>query len=226
MAYTLSQIYAALGQVENGGAMVADLQDAISAVRNEAAASRAARNKVLDALGLRGEDSDDAVKRLADTLNVLRKEGDPEALGAKFSDMEKQLKDLTEKYSQSEARANAEREKRLSTARQAAAQAAFAKGNALNPEAFVKLVADNIIAKDDDSLAWKDGEKEVSVEEGVNAWLAENPWAVKNTASGGAGSGGAGGGKTVYTADDLRGMTAEEINKNWEAIQKSMTQKG
>ena len=38
--YTLDQIFAALGGVENGGAMVADLQALITGARNEAAANR------------------------------------------------------------------------------------------------------------------------------------------------------------------------------------------
>lgn len=37
MAYTLQQIFEALGKVENGGSMVADLQTEISKVRSEAA---------------------------------------------------------------------------------------------------------------------------------------------------------------------------------------------
>ena len=53
MAYTLQQIFEALGKVENGGSMVADLQTEISKVRSEAANNRISRNKVLDALGLR-----------------------------------------------------------------------------------------------------------------------------------------------------------------------------
>lgn len=221
MSYTLQQIYEALGKVENGGAMVADLQDAISAARNEAAASRVAKNKVLDALGLRGEDNDDALKNLSETLKALRQAGNPETLGSQIADMQNQIKDLTEKYTASETKAKAERDKRLATARTAAVQAALAKGNALNPESMVKLVADSIIAKDDDSLVFKNGDKELSIDEGVKAWLAENPWAVKNTASGGAGSGGSKGGSGgKYTLDDLKTMTAEEINANWDEISK------
>ena len=53
MAYTLEQIFEALGKGDNGGAMVADLQSIISTARNEAAAYRVDRNKVLDALGIR-----------------------------------------------------------------------------------------------------------------------------------------------------------------------------
>ena len=44
MAYTLEQIFEALGKADNGGAMVADLQSIISTARNEAAANRVERN--------------------------------------------------------------------------------------------------------------------------------------------------------------------------------------
>lgn len=72
--YTLEQIFAALGGVENGGSMVADLQTLISAARNEAASSRVERNKVLDALGLRGsENPDAALNNLKATLDALKK---------------------------------------------------------------------------------------------------------------------------------------------------------
>ena len=50
MAYTLEQIYEALGKIENGGTMVADLQDAIRGARDEAAKSRVEKNKILDQL--------------------------------------------------------------------------------------------------------------------------------------------------------------------------------
>ena len=46
MAYTLEQIYEALGKIENGGTMVADLQDVIRSTRDEAAKSRIEKNKI------------------------------------------------------------------------------------------------------------------------------------------------------------------------------------
>lgn len=104
----------------------------------------------------------------------------------------------------------------------AALQAALAKGNALNPDAFVKLLSDQVVVGDDDSLGMKAGDKTVSIEEGVNGWLAGNPWAVKNTAAGGAGSGSAGSPKKVYTMDDLKGMTPAQINEHWNEIKDSM----
>lgn len=70
MAYTLEQIYEALGKVENGAGMVNDLKDAITKTRNEAATSRINKNKVLDALGLR--DDENSLSGLAATLSALK----------------------------------------------------------------------------------------------------------------------------------------------------------
>ena len=221
--YTLDQIFAALGGVENGGAMVADLQAIITGARNEAAANRVERNKVLDALGLRGSDNPEAaLNNLRTTLEALKKTGNPETLGSQITALQDQVKELTDKYAASEEKAKAEHTKRINTAMHAALQAALAKGNALNPDAFVKLLSDQVVIGDDDSLSMKVGDKAVSIDEGVKDWLTTNPWAVKNTAAGGAGSGSAGNPKKVYTPDDLKGMTPAEINAHWNEIKDSM----
>ena len=136
--------------------------------------------------------------------------------------LQNQVKELTDKYAASEEKAKAEHTKRIDTAMHSALQAALAKGNALNPDAFVKLLSDQVVVGDDDSLGMKSGDKTVSIEEGVNNWLAGNPWAVKNTAAGGAGSGSAGSPRKVYTTEDLKGMTPEQINAHWNEIKDSM----
>ena len=182
MAYTLEQIFAALGKVENGGTMVADLQSIISSARNEAASSRVERNKVLDALGLRGSENPEAsLNNLRTTLEALKKTGNPESLGSQLTALQNQVKELTDKYAASEEKAKAEHTKRINTAMYSALQTALAKGNALNPEAFTKLLADQVVVNDDDTLGMKSGDKTVSIEEGVKGWLNGNPWAVKNT---------------------------------------------
>lgn len=95
MAYTLQQIFETLGKVENGGAMVADLQDVISKTRTEAANNRVARNKVLDMLGLRdGDNLDTSLQNLATTMAIVKQLGNPEELGTKMTALEKQLKCL------------------------------------------------------------------------------------------------------------------------------------
>ena len=75
--YTLEQIYEALGKIENGGTMVADLQDAIRDARDEAAKNRIEKNKILDQLNLRQSgDTDGALKNLVATLTALQNAGD------------------------------------------------------------------------------------------------------------------------------------------------------
>lgn len=90
MAYTLQQIYEALSKIENGRTMVADMQDAISKVRAEAATNRVSRNKVLDALGLRdGEKIDENLRNLTATLDIVRKIGAPQQMGTQMASMQK-----------------------------------------------------------------------------------------------------------------------------------------
>lgn len=223
MAYTLEQIFEALGKADNGGAMVADLQSIISTARNEAAAYRVDRNKVLDALGIReSKDPEKSLLNMRTLMDEVSKLGNPESLGGQLTTLQNQVKELTDKYAASEEKAKAEHTKRIDTAMYSALQAALAKGNALNPDAFVKLLSDQVVVGDDDSLGMKSGDKTVFIEEGVNNWLAGNPWAVKNTAAGGAGSGSAGSPRKVYTTEDLKGMTPEQINAHWNEIKDSM----
>lgn len=223
MAYTLEQIFEALGKADNGGAMVADLQSIISTARNEAAAYRVDRNKVLDALGIReSKNPEESLLNMRTLFDEVRKLGNPESLGGQITALKDQVKELTDKYAASEEKAKAEHTKRINTAMHSALQAALAKGNALNPEAFIKLLEDKVEVGNDDSLSMKVGDKAVSIDEGVKDWLTTNPWAVKNTAAGGAGSGSAGNPKKVYTPNDLKGMTPAEINAHWNEIKDSM----
>ncbi len=208
MAYTLQQIFEALGKIENGGAMVADLQDVISKTRTEAANNRVARNKVLDLLGLRdGDNLDTSLQNLAATMAVVKQLGNPEELGTKMTSLEKQLKDLTEKYTASEQKATEEHNKRIQTAIKSQLTAALAKGKAIQPDVFTQLLLANVKAKDDDSLVYQD-----------------NPWAIKNDSHSGAGSGSGGnsGNDKQYSMEDIKGMSRDEINAHWDEISKGV----
>ena len=83
------------------------------------------------------------------------------------------MKELTDKYTASEKKAEAEHSKRIHTSMQSMLQSALAKGNALNPEAFVKLLRDKVEVGEDDSMSMKVGDKSVSIDEGVKDWLAQ-----------------------------------------------------
>lgn len=225
MAYTLQQIFEALGKVENGGSMVADLQNEISKVRSEAANNRISRNKVLDALGLRdGDNVDDSIKNLATTLSVLQQlGGDPQKMGTQMETLQKQVKDLTDKYTASEKKAAEEKAKRIQSAMKSQVMAALTDGKAVKPDVFAQVLLGNISAKDDGSLVYKDGDKELSITDGVKGWLSANPWAVKNDSHSGSGSfGGSGSSGKTYTMDDLKDMSRAEINEHWADISKGV----
>ena len=170
MKYTLAQIFGALGSVENGQEMISSLQG------------------ILKKLGV---NSVEELEKVVSTLDTFKKAGnDPTALTAQLTQLTNQVKDLTAKYEQSEAKAKEERDKRIKTSINTQLLAALNKNNAIMPEEFAQLLSGKVAAKDDDSLVFiSDDNKEISVEDGVKAWLSARPSAVKNTLTGGAGSG-------------------------------------
>jgi len=207
--YKLEQIFAALATVENGPQMIVDLQTEFGNIRGEAANHRTSKNKILQSLGIQeGDDAEAKVSGIVKTLDALKNAGDPSGLGRQIADLTAQVQEVTGKLTASEQKAAAERDKRIGAIKHSSITTALAAGNALSPETFAKVIMDNIVVKDDDSLAYKGADsKEISVEDGVKSWLEANPWAVKNQqqAGGGSGSGGAGGGGTdlskMSTAD-------------------------
>ena len=224
MAYTLNQIYEALGKVENGGTMVADLQDAIRAARDEAAKSRIERNKVLDKLNLRADgDVDSSLSQLVATLSAVKNAGgDPSALGTQLSSLQKQVKELTDKYDASEKKAKEEHDKRVQTYVRSKLVSALTQGKAVKPEEIAKILSGSISMKEDDTAVLMNGDKELSIDEGVAAWLKDNAWAVKNDSQPGAGGGSNAAGAHKYKMEDLKGMSRDEINAHWDEIKKGV----
>lgn len=190
MAYTLQEIYAALAAAQNGPAMLLDLQNEVSNLRSEAANQRTSKQKVLQALGIQdGAEVDTAVAGIRTTLEALKSSGKkPDEMGTQFDQLSADVKRLSDELAAEKQGRQQEKDKRIGATKMNKALAALQAGNATNPEVLTKLILDNIIAKDDDSLVYKDGDKEIAVEEGINSFLAANPWAVKNTQKAGAGS--------------------------------------
>lgn len=146
---------------------------------------------------------------------------------SKMNALEKSITDLTAKYEARTKEAEAEKQKRIATATRSQLISALSKGNAVNPEQYATLPAltGAIVVGDDDTLGFKSGDKTVSISDGVNAWLKANAWAVKSTSQGGAGSHGPlGNAGKHFSMEDIRKMSREEINKNWETIKKGVTE--
>ena len=224
MAYTLEQIYEALGKIENGGTMVADLQDAIRGARDEAAKSRVEKNKILDQLNLRqGGDTEGALRNLVATLTALQNAGgDPSTLGTQMNELKKSFDELKGKYDASEKKAKEEHDKRVKEAISSKILSALTDGKAINPAEMSKILIGNVSVGDGDKIVYKDGDKELSVADGVAGWLKANPWAVKADVQTGAGGGTAAKKLTAYTMEDLKNMTQAEINAHWGEISKGV----
>ena len=176
----LQEVLAALKKGENGDAMAAVIEGEMSRLAGEAGryrrSNRDASEKVknlLEALGL--DDGDDVVeqaKGLKSTLDSFAQGG------KKPNEVAKQIADMT---------------KQVTT---------LTKGNAASPQSMAKLIIDNLTVGDDEAIGYRDGDKDMTVEEGVNAWLSANAWAVKANpqAGGGSSAGGSGGADDPFLA--------------------------
>ena len=226
MAKTLKEIYEALGKVDGGTEMIADLQDEFSKVRNEAATKRVERNKVLEALGIAAEDGnlDEKLKGIAASITALRSAGEPDKIGTQLAALAKQVEVLNKKNEAAEKKAVEEHQARINETKLSKALAALQKNNAADPQVISQLILNKMVAKDDDSIVFMDNDKEIDVESGVKNFLAANPYLVKNTQAAGSGSAGvAAGAKKTYTADEIKAMTPAQINANWTDIQASLS---
>ena len=238
MKYTLEQIYDALDKIEDGQTMKADLQDAIHKVREEAAKNRteknkardeadknlAEMNKILEKLNLRGnEDVDASLDSMVESLKAMQSAGnDPRQLGLQMKSLQKQVKELTDKYDASEKRAKEEHDQRVRTAVRSKVMDALTQGKAVKPDAMYKILEGNITIDENDNAFYKNGEEEVSLEDGVAQWLKDNQWAVKTETQTGAGGGTNAARQNTYTMEDLKNMTPAEINAHWGEISKGV----
>ncbi len=205
----LKDVYAKLEGIEGGADLITAIKAEVQKINGEAAKSRTEgkafaekaeavtkkMTKVLSALELEdGDDLEEKVSAVKSTLDGLKsKGGKPDEVLLKFGKMEKEVKSLQEKLQAATASQEAERAKRMLTLKQSLAIDALTKGNAANPKEMARLILDNIGGDDDSALTYKNGDKEMSIEDGVAEWLKANPWAVKVDPKCGGGSGGAGG---------------------------------
>lgn len=204
MKYTLAQIFGALGGVENGQEMISSLQGIIEENKKTDKSG-----EILQKLGV---NSIDELEKVVSTLNIIKKTGnDPNALAKQVTELASQVNEFKTKFEESEAKAKAERDKRIKTSINTQLMSELTKGNAIMPETFAQVLAGSVAAKDDDSLVFmgKDN-KEISIADGVKAWLEANPSAVKNNIQPGAGSKAGAEGGTKMTVQQLSDMDIKE----------------
>ena len=130
---------------------------------------------------------------------------------------------MTLKAKQAEEKAEAEKTKRIAEIKNSKTNSIAAKLNAVNPEIVTKLLLDKINYKDDDSIVFKNGEEEIDIETGVKNFLEANPYLVKvNQQTGSNSSSNDSIKNKIYTSDEIKNMSTDEINQNWDSIQKSI----
>ena len=207
----LQEVLAALKKGENGDAMAAVIESEMSRLAGEAGryrrSNRDASEKVknlLEALGLNdGDDVVEQAKGLKSTLDSFAQGGKkPNEVAKQIADLTKQVTTLTKNYNEMTKTAEAEKTKRLDAMKMSRAVDALTKGNAASPQSMAKLIIDNLTVGDDEAIGYRDGDKDMTVEEGVNAWLSANAWAVKANpqAGGGSSAGGSGGADDPFLA--------------------------
>ena len=204
MKYTLAQIFGALGGVENGQEMISSLQGIIEENKKTDKSG-----EILQKLGV---NSIDELEKVVSTLNIFKKAGnDPNTLAKQVTELSNQVNEFKTKFEESEAKAKQERDKRIKTSINTQLMSELTKGNAIMPETFAQVLAGSVAAKDDDSLVFlgKDN-KEISIADGVKAWLEANPSAVKNNMQPGAGSKAGAEGVTKMTVQQLSDMDIKE----------------
>ena len=207
----IKEVYTKLESVENGAEMIAAIKAETNRLSNEAKGHRQSNDKnaakikaILENLGL--EDADDVADKAKDlkaTLDSFAQDGKkPSEVAKQISDLTKQVSSVTKQLADMTATATAEKNKRFDAMKTSALVDALTKGNAASPKDMAKLIADKLVVGDDETITYKDGDKDMSVEEGVNAWLGANTWAVKAKAQGGGGApaGGAGGDSDPFLA--------------------------
>ena len=219
---SIAKVYKVLATIDGGQELIEYLQGEMSGLRDEAAKHRANKNKVLEALGVKDGDSDNVltdVKRVMDTLKASN--NDPNQMVSKLSELGQQVADLTAKYQAAEKTTQAERQKRIEAAKLNSAIEALTKSNATNPTEMAALIMSKLDVGTDDSVSYRlpDGSA-VDVTAGVKGWLDANPWAVRNAQHPGAGGSGNGNNLLSLTIDDIKKMSTDQINKNWEQVSK------
>lgn len=206
----MKHIYEALAGLSNGAELTSFLEREINKLRTEAGSYRTKLSTVTQTLGLKDSDNmDEALAGLKASLEAVSKGGNPSELGAQIAQLTKQVQTLTQQSEADKKAAQVEREKRINAVRSTKTVEALTAAKAIKPAELAKILAGSVQVKDDDTIVFLEGDKELPLTEGIAAYLKANPEFVANTAA--PGSGGAGGGGTGGEAPDLEKMSMADF---------------
>lgn len=192
----------AIEKLEGGADILSAIKTETARLNAEAKKNRESGDKqtkklteILAALGVDdNEEAVEGVKGLKTTLDEYKQSGkSPTDVQKELARLSTDLGKLTKQLTEANAKAEAEKTKRISALKHSKIVDALSKGNALSPENFAKLIDENVVVDDNDNISYKSGDNTLTLDEGVKSWLTENPWAVKVNGFQGGGAKGSGG---------------------------------
>ena len=182
----IAEVYKALENLENGQDLIAAIKGETSRLNNEAKSTREKLQGQITALT--GE---------RDTLSTRVSELEGKA-GAgsdspEYKALEKQLKAMNEKFEAAETKAKEAEAKRIQSEIMAQTLDAFTKANAVDPQEFARLVANDIKVQEDGSYGYQKEDGTIgTIQDRTAEWLQGKTWAVKAAGNPGSGQGGSG----------------------------------
>ena len=191
MTMTIEQAYEALQKLDGGADILAAFKAEATKLRNEAKTNRIAKEDILKQLGIDGDKGtmSDEIKNLSDLIAKFKSENqNPGDVLTKLSKLETDLADLTKKYEDEQKKATEAENKRLDSQKQTELVKALTDGKAVSPTELTIILLSNIVAIEDGTLSYKNGDKELSIKDGVSEYLKANPWAVTNNGNAGGGT--------------------------------------
>lgn len=189
----IAEVYQALEQLENGQELITAIKGETSRLNNEAKTTREKLQQITELTGER------------DTLTTRVTELEQEA-GAntgsnspEYKTLEKQLKAMSEKFELAETKAKEAEAKRIQSEIMAQTLDAFTKANAVDPQEFARLVANDIKVQADGTYGYEKEDGTIgTIQDRTTEWLQGKTWAVKATGNTGSGQGGnSGNGDTI-----------------------------
>ena len=190
----IAEVYQALEQLENGQDLITAIKGETSRLNNVAKTTREKLQQQITELTGERDTLTTRVTELEQSAGANTGANSPE-----YKTLEKQLKDMSEKFELAETKAKEAEAKRIQSEIMAQALDAFTKANAVDPQEFARLVANDIKVQADGTYGYEKEDGTIgSIQDRTTEWLQGKTWAVKATGNTGSGQGGnSGNGDTI-----------------------------
>lgn len=190
----IAEVYQALENLENGQELITAIKGETSRLNNEAKTTREKLQQQITELTGERDTLTTRVTELEQEAGANTGANSPE-----YKTLEKQLKAMSEKFELAETKAKEAEAKRIQSEIMAQTLDAFTKANAVDPQEFARLVANDIKVQADGTYGYEKEDGTIgSIQDRTTEWLQGKTWAVKATGNTGSGQGGnSGNGDTI-----------------------------